>query len=625
MEPELLEVIALVSEIADKLEGGEGAVKRQKYEYNFKDDSDNESEADATGRTDSFMAESSSKNADDSIMNDAGNYSWADDDDAVSRAMAASLADQHVNHSDGFGNSQIETSKSAPDTFGSDDDLEDIAESFAKLEIDLRPMPGPQKTINTGAGKFTFDYKKLTELEASAIEIARGKAKSMKAPQASNPKTTTTLPIIGEDDEEWKPAVRNAFDTQDSIESPRRSTDEVAHGKSKSTKAPRASSSTRTTNLPIIGEDDEELIAALRDAQDSIESPRRSTDEPSWASQRQHHKPENLRAFDKDNSDDEASDSDDESATTKGKKKDTTQTDESTSPLTIKSSTHYKTVVKMLRTELALADLSSKKYGRLVALVNTLLEKYIKATESKRKSVDHKVRHPCSAEEVRERLVGSDGLEEARHPWMPKESDTRRKPKILFRVWDIISKCKITDYRRGLKSGGAGNKLDTPEKRKDLIEIHISWKAPLTPFISATESAEEVELIRVPWMQERQKPNDPHTHLTIINPNAVLANGKPLLSSKEEQRFYGVEKTHNNRYSRHEWLCLFSVTEDEIAGTWHWDTIEKWMKDNGADFKAWVRRVGEPALEEHERLRLAGTPDLRRNIHCTACGSSSTA
>jgi len=68
-----------------------------------------------------------------------------------------------------------------------------------------------------------------------------------------------------------------------------------------------------------------------------------------------------------------------------------------------------------------------------------------------------------------------------------------------------------------------------------------------------------------------------------------------------------------------EYICPFTIGPSEIVDTWAWRRIEKWMLQNRSDFEGWVKMVGIPAYEEHERVRKGGKP-VACVAGCKCCG-----
>ncbi len=99
-----------------------------------------------------------------------------------------------------------------------------------------------------------------------------------------------------------------------------------------------------------------------------------------------------------------------------------------------------------------------------------------------------------------------------------------------------------------------------------------------------TTSAKQITMRWVGIFEDRQEENQKmhHTHIQIFNPKSIVASGKPLLKMSEEQKYYGAKISPKCTAADYadEYLCTFSITNDAIVGTWLWDMIVVWMKDN---------------------------------------------
>jgi len=260
----------------------------------------------------------------------------------------------------------------------------------------------------------------------------------------------------------------------------------------------------------------------------------------------------------------------------------------------------------------------------ILHMVDIMNEKYIQATE-KKKTRREKPPHPQLKEEFEKRLKGK---EELLHPW-GTPSKPKEIPGLLIRAWDQISQCRIDNQRVGFLSGGSDSFLNTKEKRKQALMHHANWgNRNKTPFISFSSSLREIAKFRVPHFQNRQASLGivENTRLTIINTNAIIAAGKPILKMKDELLHYDIRppKTGDLRYNstsfyENEYIVPFSVAKDAIVRTCTWHDIEKWMRKNNAEIEDWYVQEGIPSFKEHERVRLGGTP-LPCKAGCDCCG-----
>jgi hypothetical protein len=222
------------------------------------------------------------------------------------------------------------------------------------------------------------------------------------------------------------------------------------------------------------------------------------------------------------------------------------------------------------------------------------------------------VKHPQRHEEFVERIGGT---EERSRPWMKSMEDSADFPQFVMRCWDEISQCQIKDPTTGFLSGGSANLLTTNYNRTRALTQHADWRNRVkTAFISTTSSLREIEEIRVPHMQNRQakKKVKDYTRFSVINVNAILAKGKPIMRMKDELRHYDVKDRFgkprleywHGSYYENEYIVPFSISPDAIVNTWPWREIQAWMEKHGS-FAEWVRCVGRPAYEKHEAARVA--------------------
>jgi hypothetical protein len=228
------------------------------------------------------------------------------------------------------------------------------------------------------------------------------------------------------------------------------------------------------------------------------------------------------------------------------------------------------------------------------------------------------------------RLVGHSEGEEKSHSWAAP-ADPDEIPGLLMRTRDEMSQYQIKDPRSGFLSGSSDDLLDSYDARKLRITRHSEWgQRRKTPFISFTSSHKEIVEDRVPHFQERQKDKKilDNTKLTLINTRARLAAGLPILRMKMELKHYKVINRYGDPFKpdyqgksfyEHDYLMLFRVPQEQIVRTWAWRDIEAWMTRTGRGFDGWFHSVGIPAFQEHERVRLGGTPASCK-VGCDCCG-----
>ena len=254
-------------------------------------------------------------------------------------------------------------------------------------------------------------------------------------------------------------------------------------------------------------------------------------------------------------------------------------------------------------------------------LLEVLKEKHLGEQDTSLWKLDGTHAHPRTRWEFKKRIVG---LEEKDRPWMRSMEDKDKFPKLLLRCFDQFSICQIRNPSEGFLSGSSEYILNTHYSRARALERHIDWRnREKTAFISASSSLKDIENNLVPHMQVRQAKRRimEFTRLMIINVNAILAKGKPIMRMKDELIHYEVkDKSGNLRYTKrwgesfyeHGYIIPFSITADAIVGEWRWSDVKSWMHENGT-FANWIERIGTVAYEEHEKLRLeTETQQLKR-------------
>lgn len=290
----------------------------------------------------------------------------------------------------------------------------------------------------------------------------------------------------------------------------------------------------------------------------------------------------------------------------------------------------HRILIKELEDSLKFANprLEKGHLRKCLDMIAVLEEKYIEVTRVQARRQLKKGPHPRTAEQFQNRI---EGEEEKKHPWLPGKGNKQKLPELVMRAWDEISQCQIRDFRVGFLSGGSQGKLITDAQRKLSLTRHADWgNRYKTDYISTSISLEEIALMRVPHFQKRQKMKGikDNTKLTLININARTAAGRPTVPAMENLLHYKVTTKYGKpRYEKgsfytNEILLPFRSPPDEIVGTWAWHQVASWCKEHGASFKGWYDRVGYPAFQEHERIRLGGQPKPKSDckIGCDCCG-----
>jgi hypothetical protein len=271
---------------------------------------------------------------------------------------------------------------------------------------------------------------------------------------------------------------------------------------------------------------------------------------------------------------------------------------------------------------------------RFIPYVDELKRKYKNALNAKSKP---KVKHKPYARtrETLERLLGriKDGPnltikdEEANHPWsVPQNVELRSRP--LMRAWWFNSECLI-HHGIGFFSGGSDILLETAEQRSLAIGDHADWgNRRKTPFISTATSLSVIDRIMNTFVDKEAERGIEITtcKLTLINPNARLAAGFPILSMKKEIEYYKVKprcgdlsSDREGSFFNHEYLLPFCSGIKEIVGTWLWRDIIAWMNVNYKNLDEWYREVALPKFKAHERARIEGKEYLVAGGGCVCC------
>ena len=179
------------------------------------------------------------------------------------------------------------------------------------------------------------------------------------------------------------------------------------------------------------------------------------------------------------------------------------------------------------------------------------------------------------------------------HSWSDNRFPLFGEP--FLRVWDRFSGSQPDD-NGCMESRSSRQRLDTRTSRKKSLAIHADyeiWKP--TPYISFTTSAARIRRL-VALRIERRGPQT----LSVINPNARIANQLPILDMRAEMNYYGIVDPYPRsfQYYTDEYLCLWEVTPQEIVGQWQWADLVR--NDQ------WYNEIILPAFKEHNK-RLEST------------------
>jgi hypothetical protein len=281
-----------------------------------------------------------------------------------------------------------------------------------------------------------------------------------------------------------------------------------------------------------------------------------------------------------------------------------------------------------------------KKHGlaAYIPYVDAMKRKCKMALNVKSKpKVKHKP-YPRTGEAL-ERLLGriKDGPnltvkdEEFSHPWSVA-TNVAISLKPLMRGWWFNSECLI-HHGIGFFSGGSDILLDTAQKRNLAIGDHADWgNRRKTPFISTATSLSVISRIMNTFVDKETERGIELTtcKLTLINPNARLAAGFPILSMKNEIEHYKVKPRCGNLASygeggffNHEYLLPFYSGIKEIVGTWLWRDIIAWMnvngKERGKELEEWYKAVALPKFRAHEQARIEGREYVVAGGGCVCC------
>jgi hypothetical protein len=212
--------------------------------------------------------------------------------------------------------------------------------------------------------------------------------------------------------------------------------------------------------------------------------------------------------------------------------------------------------------------------------------------------------------------------ENQRRPWNSNLFQPFETP--FLRIWDRYSGSRLDD-ENCMISRAPRQRLDTLESRKTSLTTHIDHKdwTP-TPYISFTTSAAAIQEL-AGWRAQRRGAQT----LTVVDPNARIADGLPILDVAAEMDHYGIPDPYgrSNQYYMDHYLCLWEVTEREIVGHWQWNDLRA--------NEQWYHEIILPAFQEHGRKMVSrrleeetlGLSAIMNGLSCTylILGKSRTA
>lgn len=267
----------------------------------------------------------------------------------------------------------------------------------------------------------------------------------------------------------------------------------------------------------------------------------------------------------------------------------------------------YRTLCNKLKNGLAAVKdktISTSTIQELLVHVNILESKYRAELEPKRSKKAVRGPWPKTAEEAKELMRGPAEIE---RPWCEPPTPA---PSILFRTWDAKSQCRILNADEGLYSGGANSNFDTRKGRTRDLESHGNWgtRKP-TVFISVTCSIRDIAMTWTRAFGNRQDLPFSTIRITVLNPNARIEAGWPILCMVDELDYYKFKtpiKCSRATYVN-EYLLPYRAPREEVVWTFHWTDVERWMREHHTqDADMWRDRLAQPLLDVHERLRKAG-------------------
>ncbi|EER25676.1 hypothetical protein CPC735_067760 [Coccidioides posadasii C735 delta SOWgp] len=187
--------------------------------------------------------------------------------------------------------------------------------------------------------------------------------------------------------------------------------------------------------------------------------------------------------------------------------------------------------------------------------------------------------------------------EEFEHSWAETSASTPVGP--LLRVWDPWSGSQPAKSGR-MQARSPRKPLDLRESRKESLAIHADYKIwEPTPFISFTSSIEGLERL----ISKRHWPESTARTLTVVNPNARLAKGLPIVEMKSELEYYNIPDRYGCSYNyyRDEYLCLWEITPEEVVQHWNWDEL--------CENPRWYEDEIQPAFNQHNCHLLGRKPN----------------
>lgn len=178
-----------------------------------------------------------------------------------------------------------------------------------------------------------------------------------------------------------------------------------------------------------------------------------------------------------------------------------------------------------------------------------------------------------------------------------------------IRVIDNMSQGCFDPESGRIEAADCTTPLDTEAERRAALKVHVNWKdwSRDTQFISADPSEKDSLDQARDRLRKKTRGDADDIYLVLINHNARVRAGAPLLNAMDEMQYYGVSDPYDRDflyYKRHI-LLPYVVTPDEVAGVWAWAEIQQWMEDNDGLDEAWIDQVLRPAFRQHEAKALA--------------------
>lgn len=188
--------------------------------------------------------------------------------------------------------------------------------------------------------------------------------------------------------------------------------------------------------------------------------------------------------------------------------------------------------------------------------------------------------------------------EDLQHSWSNNDFPPFEMP--FLRIWDHYSGSQ-PDHEKRMMSRAPRQRLDTRTSRRISLTTHIDHKIwEPTPYISFTTSPATIEDMAY-WRANRSRRGA--QTLTVLDPNARIADGLPILDVRAEMNNYGIPDPYrrSDEYYIDHYVCVWEVTEQEIIGHWEWNDL--------VANKQWYHDIILPAFREHSRRTISRSPE----------------